>query len=522
MPRIYLLLLCLVICTAGPVNAQPKSLKNLEQADGDEHFKHQNYLMALPIYKELLKREPKSWFLNYRIGICYLRTNLNKTESVKYLEAAVKDPKCDNEAWDFLGRAYHLSNKFDNAIEAYKKYKAFVIKHKELADKADHHIEQCNNAKELIKFPINVTFTNAGPEVNTEFPDYFPWVTADEQQIFFTSRRKGGHASSVESDGYYSSDVFMCSVLDGKWDKAKNIGNTINSSLDEEVVGIKPDGNELIIYIDHIDQVEDLYVTKKKGASYSKIEKLGENVSNEKEYSGSIAETENGPVLFFVRKDKQSIGETDIYMAKMLPNGQWALPQHLGDNINTHYREDFPWLSADGKTLYFASEGHSSMGGFDIFKSAWDEESQTWGKPQNLGYPLNTADDEEQISILPDNRAGYVSAFRPGGMGDLDIYRVKFEDEEQKFSIIRGKINRSDSLNTADMDVTIIATNVKTKQEIIFKPTSAGKYIMALFPGKYKLSISSDGYKEITDDLILFDFGLIKPETLKDYVIQKK
>jgi hypothetical protein len=341
--------------------------------------------------------------------------------------------------------------------------------------------------------------------------------------LFFTSRRKGGHTTMVEADGYYSSDAFFCKVLDGKWEKAANLGNMVNTNLDEQIVGINPDGSELVVYIDHISEVEDLYLTRKKNNSYTKLEKLGENVNNAKEYSGSIFNTDDGPVLYFVREDKNSYGGTDIYTAKRLPTGEWGLPMNLGPKINTKYREDFPWLSADGKTLYFSSEGHSSMGGFDLFKCVWDEIDQAWSDPINLGYPLNTADDERQISILPDNRAGYISALRPGGMGDLDIYRIKFEENEQHYSVYKGRIMRSDSTNTKDLDIIITATDKKTNTDIIFTPNkTTGKYLMALLPGSYKIVISADGYKDNISDLVVFEFGIAKPETTKNYVLEKK
>ncbi len=522
--KIKFLLSILICClSVNYAVSQSKSGGGYEKADADEHFKHHNYLMAIPIYKVLLKNDPRNPELEYRLGISYLRTNVNHLEAIKYLEDCVTNPKLHHpDAFFYLGRVYHLKNEFEKAITNYKKYKELLPKDKEAAEKADLHIEQCNNAKELIKHPINITFTNAGPEINSEYPDYYPWVTSDEQLLFYTSRRKGAHASSVESDGYYSSDCLYAPVLDGKWDKAKNLGSTVNTSLDEEVVGISPDGNELMIYIDHIDKVEDIYSTKKKNNAYTKIEMVSKNVSDAKEYSGSISHTEEGDILFFARNDKNSLGHADIYMARNLPNGMWGLPMHLGNNINTKYHEDFPWATPDGKTLYFSSEGHSSMGGFDLFKSVWDEEKLQWGSPTNLGYPLNTSDDEQQISILPDHRAGYISALRPGGMGDLDIYRIKFEDEEQKISVIRGKINRTDSTKKSDLAIMITATNLKTKEELFFVPNpSTGRYIIALLPGKYKLSIASDGYKEILDDLILFDFGMSKPEVIKDYLLFK-
>lgn len=520
--RVIFLLLWVLIPVSG-LFSQAKPKGKWEPEDADEHFKNQNYVMALPMFKELVRRDPDDMMYNYKLGYCYLRTNIDKPASIPFLEKALKDSKCPTDAWYALGRAYHLSNKFPEAIKAYSKYKEFMGKNKEEADKAEHSIEQCGNAQVLMKHPINISFTNAGPEVNSEFPDYYPWVTSDEQALFFTSRRKGGHTTQVETDGYYSSDAFFCKVLDGKWEKAANVGNTVNTNLDEQIVGINPDGSELVVYIDHIKELGDLYSTHKKNSSYTKIEKLSENVNNAKEYSGSIFNTDEGPVLYFSREDKNSFGGTDIYSARLLPTGKWGLPVNLGNKINTKYREDFPWLSLDGKTLYFSSEGHSSMGGFDLFKSIWDEDQKSWSSPINLGYPLNTADDERQISILPDNRAGYTSALRPGGFGDLDIYRIKFEENEQRFSVYRGKVLRSDSANTSDFDVTILALNKKTKDEITFIPNkTTGRYIMALLPGTYKITISSSGYGDYTENLVVFEFGVAKPETLKNYTLIKK
>ena len=494
-----------------------------EPEDADEHFKNRNFIMALPMYKELTKREPAEMLYQYRCALCYLYTYIDKTAAVPYLEKVVKDPKCKPDSWFWLGRAYHLSGKYDDALKAFAKYKELVPKDKIELDKTDHLMDQVSNAKQLVKYPINVTFTNAGPEVNSEFPDYYPWITQDEQSLFFTSRRKGSHTSSVESDGYYSSDCLYATVMDGKWAKSQNLGNAVNGNLDEQIVGIKPDGSQLIIYIDHIDQLEDLYRTYKKNNNYVKIEPIGENVNKEKEYSGSIFETDDGPVLYFVRRAKDAVGESDIYTARMLPTGQWGLPQNIGTNINTKYREDFPWLSTDGRTLYFSSEGHSSMGGFDLFKSIWDDDEKKWSKPINLGYPLNSADDERQISILPDNRAGYMSALRPGGLGDLDIYRIKFEDNEQKYSVYRGKILKSDSTKKGEVQVNITATNTKTNDEISFVSNkTTGRYIMALQPGIYKVKITADGYADVNETLVVFEFGVAKPETVKDYVIMKK
>ena len=515
------ILLFFLINNHGFTQSSRSIAKSIDPGEADEHFSHRNYLMAMPLYKELIRQEKDNYEYCYKLGICYLRTHLNKAEATQYFEKAVKAPKPHPDAWLDLGRSYHIQHKFDKAIDCYKKFLELPgAKEKDKA-LAELYMTQCENGKQIIKDPIKVTFTNLGPQINSITSDYFPFVTADEQLLFFTSRRKGGHATQVESDGYYSSDCFMASVADGKWDKAKNLGSSVNTNLDEEIVGLRPDASELIIYIDHIDVAEDLYRSVKKNNNYGKLEKLSENVNDEKEYSGTIFNTEEGPILFFVRKDKSGFGETDIYTAKQLPNGKWGKPVNLGSNINTKYHEDFPFLSSDGKTLFFSSEGHTSIGGFDLFKSTWDETSQTWSKPENLGYPLNTADDEEQICMLPDNHAGYISTFRPEGLGDLDIYRVVFDDQEKKQRLFTGFLSSSDTTQKI-LNANVSVLNNKTNEEFVFKPNpKTGHYILSLAPGEYKINIKCEGHEPLNEDLIIYDLSINRPEIEKNYTLQK-
>ncbi|MFY8184426.1 MAG: tetratricopeptide repeat protein, partial [Bacteroidia bacterium] len=142
--------------------AQPLKKVAVDPEQADLHYKHYNYVMAMPFYKALISNDPKNLEYNYRLGVCYLRTFLDKKESIKYFETASKDPKCPIDTWYFLGNAYHLALKFDEAIGAYEKYKTLVAKNKEEIEKTDHQIMMVNNAKELIKFPVNVTYTNLG------------------------------------------------------------------------------------------------------------------------------------------------------------------------------------------------------------------------------------------------------------------------------------------------------------------------------------------------------------------------
>jgi tetratricopeptide (TPR) repeat protein len=511
-------LVSIFCCVLFTVTAYSQTGRKYEIADADEHYAHHNFLMALPIYKELLKADKNNADINYKIGQCYLNTNINKAEAIKYFDACTKSPKADNEAWYYLGVSYRLGNKIDDAIKSFEKYCEVEPKKKKVADR---QIEVCNNAKALMLNPVNVSFTNMGKEINSEFADYYPWITQDENFLAFTTRRKGTTAGRLEMDGYYASDVYTSKVENGKWLKAENAGVKINSSLDEQVVGLTADGNEMLIYIDHIDKYGDIYFSFKKAGAFTKYVAFPEYINKKTERSASVSA--DGNTLLFVRSESRE-EQTDIYICRRLPNGNWSEPFKLGAEINTDYNEDFPYLSTDGVTLYFSSEGHNSIGGFDLFKTVWNPEENTWTKAENLGYPLNTTDDDRSISLTPDNRVGYISALRPGGQGDLDLYRVKFNDVDQKLTLYLGNIILGDSLaQPKEYIVNILAVNESTQEELSFIPNPTnGKLVMALPAGSFDITITADGYAEQKDKIIVSDMGLPISEEKKNYHLKKQ
>lgn len=489
----------------------------LDPREANEHFEHHNYLTALRSYKELLKRDPDDIDYNYKVALCYLNTHLDKTQAIQYLEKITKKGKGDNEVWFYLGNAYQYANRFDDAIKAYSTFKEKAAK-KDI-QRADRAIETCYNGKQFVKFPLNVTFENLGKDVNSEFSDYYPFATQNESFLVFTSRRKGGKSNVLEMDGLYPSDIYVTTIKDGNWIKATNIGGPVNTPFDEQTVGLSPDGSSMTVYIDHIDSLGNIYISNYLNGKFQKLSKLNNNVNSGFETSGCVSD--NGQIIFFASERSGGLGGTDLYMAKKLPNGQWAIPQNLGKTINTQYNEDFPHFSEDGQTLYFASQGHSSMGGFDIFKSVYNSENNTWTEPKNLGYPINTSDDNYTISFTEKERSAYVSISRDGGMGDLDIWRMRFNDSDQRYTLVSGYVNSSDSLAPKN-DLLITAINLSTKEEFRFTPIpKSGKFVMALEPGRYSVSVEGKGFSTLTENITILDKGSFQPEIRKNFLLIK-
>ena len=504
----------------GQSTKQPSGKsKYIDPGEAKEHFNHGNFLWAMPVYKQLLKQEPNNPEYNYKLGLCYLNTNINKSLAIPYLEKARELNKTDKTIIYNLGLAYQYASKFDDAIKAYTDYlKGAMGKDKE---KGEHQIETCENGREFVKHPLNVTFENLGKDINSEFADYYPFVSEDESVLAFTTRRKENLGGKVEVDGYYSSDIWISKKVNGVWAKPTNIGPPIDTRYDEQVVSMSADGTSIIIYMDRIDSLGNIYQSKWTDKGFKKMVKLTANVNSDFETSGSIAP--DGNTIFFASKREGGFGETDIYMARKLPNGQWAKAQNLGKTINTIYKEDFPEIAPDGKTLYFSSQGHEGMGDFDLFKAVWDEENNTWTIPVNLGYPINSVGDDRCISFTKDNKVAYISALRPEeGFGDLDIYKVTFHDD--KNVTLHNYIRTSDSSKTIEASVSILDMSVKPNEAdpYIYTPNpKTGKFISVLAPGKYQITITSKGYKTYTKEFTVSEGKTEEDEIIKKFTLKK-
>lgn len=487
-----------------------------EQAN--EHFQHGNYVMALPIYLALVQKDGDDLEYNYRTGICYLRTNGHRKEAVKYLETATKNPKCDNDGWLYLGQAYQFALRFDDAIKAFQTYQLKASKDGK-AD-ADHYIEQCKSGKVLVANPLDVSFQSIGKEVNSEYPDYYPFVTEDESMLIFTSRRRGNvGASSVEMDGYYASDIYVTKSVNGVFQKAKGAGALVNGNYDEQCTSLSADGKQMVVYVDNITSAGDLFVSPYKN-SFGKLEKMHENINSGFETAGCFSP--DGNVFYFASKRDGGQGGTDIYMSRKLPgNFGWGMASPV-PGINTQYNEDFPFMAPDGKTLYFSSQGHNSMGGYDLFYTVLNEENNTWSAPRNIGYPVNGPGDDYTISYTANNRVAYITSDREGGNGDMDIWRIVFNEVQQNsFTVVTGKIQLPDS--TIDRsDLTIMVTNSATQEDFgTYRPNpNTGRYVIALPPGKYVMTMDVPGCKTYVETLIVFDIGP-QGEMEKDIIVTK-
>lgn len=478
------------------------------------------FLKALPLLEELYKSDTLNANLNHLLGICYLRGKKDHARAIKFLESASRDvaaPDMYNEAnWKerkapgityyYLGKAYHFKNRFDRAVTNYYNYRSFVsLDDVETYNQVRQQIQYAENAQELVKNPVGVKVMNLGEEINTIHPEYCPVVSADGNLLIFTSRRPGGHTSAVDEDGRHYEDIYQCKRLpNGKWSKPKMLGSNINSGGHEAAIGLSPDGQLLFIYKDDNND-GNIYQSRKTADGWSDLEPLGSNVNTEAWETHASVTAMQDMLVFSSNRSDDGFGGRDLWYCKKLPNGEWGLAMNMGSVINTNFEEDSPFITADGKTLIFSSQGHTSMGGFDIFRS--DFEDGAWTVPENIGYPINTSEDDVFFVLNPDGRTAYYSSRMDGGYGDTDIYRLKLDRQRaEAFAVVRGSMKVPAS-NYADIQAKIIVSDEGGAQIGTYRPNSeTGYYVLVLEPGEtYQVSYEADGYNPIVTEIALGD-----------------
>ncbi len=492
--RAFLINTALFLFLISTASAQNDNTANkkilLKQAEA--YYDSSIYESALPLYLKLYSMDSNSVIYNIAIGICYLNGPKNKIASIPYLEKVViKKGPLAKEARYYLGKAYHLAGRFDDAIAVYEKFKSSITKTDERYANVVRQIEMCQSGRELIKTPVNVSLVNLAAFINSPYPEYGPLVTGDDSTMIFTSRRPGSTGDlRTETNGFYEDIYVSHKINDSIWSSPVAIGSSINSPLHDACVGTSPDGQELYIYSDD-DGDGNIYVCTLSGGLWSAPKKLNSNI-NTNGFEPSACVSPDGNTLFFVSDRKGGFGGKDIYMSPRMANGDWGPAVNLGKTINTKYDEDGPFMHADNTSFYFSSTGHTSIGGYDIFATLYNDSAQTWTPPVNVGYPINTVDDDIYFVQSPNGKHAYYSSQKENGVGEKDIYMVNYLTPEIKnLVLLKGRLTDLKNENVKG----VIEIKDKTTNKVVARANSnsqTGSFLLFVKPGvKYNMVIST-------------------------------
>ena len=485
------------------------------------------YGQAALVWKDLLAKDPENSNLNWKVGEAYMLSYNEKAKALPYLEVASAkrgtsygglntsgynpfDPKEKNappkvDYW--LGKAYHLNNDFDKADVAYRKFIAEAGDRSDFKPMAIRGLEETANARKLMVSPKDFEISNIGSVINSEYPDFSPVISVDGNALFFTSRRIRPDSSNLGMidpvAGLPFENIYVSyKDRNGKWQTPEplNINPTIGHL---GTVNVSADGQTLIIYKDD-DGDGNLYESKLVGEIWSDPVKMGSDI-NTKAWETHGALSGDGNTFYFVSNRSGGFGGRDIYRVVKLPNGEWSKAQNLGNTVNTPYEEDGVFIHPNGRTMYFSSKGHNSMGGFDIFTTELQADG-TWSTPENIGYPLNTVDDDVFFVTTADGKRGYFSSEKIGGYGEKDIYFVDFPGEmgAEGLAVLKGFIIPPPGEQLSPT-TTLYVTDKATGEVKSYKPRQRdGVYVAILAPCKnYNLDYRVNDKTIHTEDIFV-------------------
>jgi len=413
-----------IIAFSFPLCAQDNA--NLQETflDAEYFLIKEDYSDALSNYLPLFEKYPDNANLAYCIGVCYLNIPGSKNLSISYLETAVKNMSAKHkegtlnqlaapyDALYYLGVSYRINYRFDKAREAFTRYAGTLLPDdRENIDFVKHEIEVCDKAKELIEKPISITEENIGAPFNDEKSNFSPLISADGKSFAYMVSLK-----------FYDA-IMYSKLVNGKWTNPENITPELQSDGDMYISCLSADGTKL--YLSRSDGYSsDLYYSTLVNNSWTKTVKLNKNI-NTKYWESHGFVSEDGEQLIFASDRPGGFGGLDLYISHKV-NGDWGPAVNLGPEVNTPFNEDRPFLINKGKTIFFSSQGHENIGGYDLFRTDL-QPNGLWSKPKNLGYPLNTPDDDIFLMPIGDGKSGYHALMKESeGFGKEDIYKVTF------------------------------------------------------------------------------------------------
>ena len=425
-----------------------RNIQKIESAN--QLFKNNEFENALNLYLQVNQFNPDNSDVNYNIALCYL--SLDKpSASLKYFEYSIKlkDQILPETQYNYA-KALHLSGKYAKAIYHYDAYSKQLPAGDDLQNEIVVWKQSCVFAQNSLKDSTLAVVNNMGKNINTKYPDYAPFYLRTSSQLLFNSNRQENLGNLKEkSEKKYFEDVYFSQKSSDSWKKAQNIGRKLNDRTHDGVVGISYSNYTLFIYKE--DNGGDIYVKTGKLNRWENNLELNNKI-NSPFHESSVALTADSLHLFFVSDRTQgSKGGKDIYISHLEAN-QWSTPENIGITINTPKNEQCVNISPKGDTLYFSSDGHLGMGGYDIFMSVKDSLGY-WIKPVNLGYPINSPLNDMYYFPVSNTEA-FLSSNREGTLGDMDLYQVFITPKSKK-------IAKTDSnLMAKKMPIQIITANV--------------------------------------------------------------
>jgi len=484
-------------------------------------FMQEGYLYFSEILVDkLLESNAESPNYNNRKGFLMLNTRKDYNGAKTYLEKAIVDvdPNYDayspreksapTDAFYHLGQCYHLDEDVTKAHEMYSKFIEVSKSSSELIPVAKMNLQQCNVARYALSNPKDIFLKNIGPAINTVDPEYSPVISLDGGSLYFTSRRPWPKNETEKlrdpAINQYPEDIYVSylNFEDSTWTAPEKL-DFCQPVRNEATIAISSDERKIYVYMDSTGY-GDIYFTDFYHAKFNTIEAMSIPKLNTQYWETHSMMTHDQKSLYFVSDRPGGYGGRDIYVVHRQENGSWSEPMNLGPKINGPFDEDSPFISIDNKTLYYATNGEKSMGGFDIMRSDLQSDGN-WSEGMNLGYPINSTNDDAFYTTTIDGRRGYMTSFREGGYGEKDIYEIYNDYLGVKdLAVLKGIVKTVDDKPIPEdfaINVKLVCVDCdeSANNKLVYPRLRDGIFMTGLEPCKtYRLE-----YKNVTDELEL-------------------
>jgi hypothetical protein len=500
--KILFLRLQLLTLIIFPVAAFSQSTKELKEifAQAESYYLYEEYELANQLY--IIMENPENLNLSYKIGTCYLNIPDEKEKAIPYLESAVKNAVYDAktgsfkekraplDAYFYLAKAYMINNDLEKGLNTLQTFTNLAEETQkkggmENLEFVDQQMLACKNAIQFVKNPVALSKKNLGTGFSQGSMNENPAVSFDGNTIVYTERR-----------GLLNVILFSKKIR-GRWQTPVEITGQLNAGEDCSTSALNSDGTELFLYKNDVFD-GNIYSSKFINDAWTPIIKLNRNI-NTRFYESHASISADGKRLFFTSNREGGQGGLDIYMSELEASGDWGVPVNLGAAVNTAYNEDNPFITANDSVLYFCSEGHNSMGGFDNFKSR--KLGDEWKKPENLGYPVNSTDDDKFFQPANNGMNAYYSMKTDYKKRDIFYLGIGGLDVNQIYEI-NGNFRLNDTALAVNRnyDINILS---KVTGDTLYKGSpdkTSGLYSITVAPGSFIVDYSAIGYFTRTID----------------------